>query len=167
MCKCARLLVFACPCRPGSSILKGPQQPKRDAHVHLRPHSAAAFIPHGDASPGRRFHAPLQPPRALAPPSIRCCALGGAIKSVGEETVLHACTPQPSDTYRRSPSHENRECDGNPSIAIFDPDETRAAACRPQSSPVNWGRAGMSESACGQNLHAQFLAMACQRCMRA
>jgi len=94
------------PPRPGSSILKGPQQPKRDAHVHLRPHSAAAFIPHGDASPGRR-----------------------------------------------SPSHENRECDGNPSIAIFDPDETRAAACRPQSSPVNWGRAGSSEGG-NERVHA-------------
>jgi hypothetical protein len=43
----------------GSSILKGQDQKTRrekDAKDQLRPHSAEAFIPHGDSSPGRRFH---------------------------------------------------------------------------------------------------------------
>jgi hypothetical protein len=43
----------------GSSILKGQDQKTRrekDAQDQLRPHSAEAFIPHGDASQGRRFH---------------------------------------------------------------------------------------------------------------
>jgi hypothetical protein len=43
----------------GSSILKGQDKKTRrekDAQDQLRPHSAEAFIPHGDASQGRRLH---------------------------------------------------------------------------------------------------------------
>lgn len=45
-------------CVAGSSILGQDQKTRRekDAEDQPRPHSAAAFIPHGDASPGVRFH---------------------------------------------------------------------------------------------------------------